>query len=378
MKSEFKFKLIKKEAKGQARWGRITTPHGEVDTPIFMPVGTQATVKSLTPEDIRGVGGEMILSNAYHLFLRPGHKLIENLGGLHRFMNWNGPIVTDSGGFQVFSLGKLNKIEEEGVFFQSPIDGTEHFFTPGLSIEIQQALGADIMVCFDECTFYPATYDYAKRSSELTTRWAIRCREAKKNHKQALLGVIQGGIYPDLRKKCAKEMVEIGFDGYAIGGVSVGEKEKLKYQAVENTIPFLPEDSPRYLMGVGTPEELLECIFRGIDMFDCVLPTRNARNGMLFASFGKLIIKNSKYASDARPIDEECGCYTCRNYSRAYLRHLFMAGEILAIRLNTIHNLYYYINLTKEIREAIKNDTLSEFRNEFYKRQNTKIEENLS
>lgn len=367
MDSAFKFQLMKKAAGSHARLGKITTPHGEINTPTFMAVGTQATVKSLTPEDIRDVGGEIILSNAYHLFLRPGYKLIEKLGGLHRFMNWNGPILTDSGGFQIFSLGKLNKINEEGVSFRSPIDGTQHFLTPELSIEIQQGLGADIVMCFDECIFYPATYDYVRRSSELTTRWAVRCKETKKNHEQALFGIIQGGIFPDLRKKSAREIVNIGFDGYAIGGVSVGEERELKFQAVAATIPFLPENRPRYIMGAGTPEELLEYIFRGVDMFDCVLPTRNARNGMLFTSFGKVVIKNSRYASDTRPIDEACDCYTCRNYSRAYLRHLFTAGEILAIRLNTIHNLYYYHNLVKKIREAIKNDALTEFRNEFNK-----------
>ena len=294
-------------------------------------------------------------------------EVIRQFSGLHTFMNWNGPILTDSGGFQIFSLGKLNKINEEGVSFRSPIDGTQHFLTPELSIEIQQGLGADIVMCFDECIFYPATYDYVRRSSELTTRWAVRCKETKKNHEQALFGIIQGGIFPDLRKKSAREIVNIGFDGYAIGGVSVGEERELKFQAVAATIPFLPENRPRYIMGAGTPEELLEYIFRGVDMFDCVLPTRNARNGMLFTSFGKVVIKNSRYASDTRPIDEACDCYTCRNYSRAYLRHLFTAGEILAIRLNTIHNLYYYHNLVKKIREAIKNDALTEFRNEFNK-----------
>ncbi len=366
MNSKFKFKIIKKGKGSRARRGRITTPHGEVDTPVFMPVGTQATIKSLTPEDVKEAGVAMILSNAYHLFLRPGHKLIEQLGGLHRFMNWDRPILTDSGGFQVFSLGKLNKIEQGGVLFQSPINGEKHFFTPELSMEIQQALGADIIVCFDECPSCTATYDYVKRSSELTVRWANMCKEAKTNDNQALFGIVQGGIYPNLRKQSAMATVKIGFDGYAIGGVSVGEGTEMKYLAVDNTIPFLPEDCPRYLMGVGTPEELFEFILQGIDMFDCVMPTRNARNGMLFTSFGKLVIKNSRYKSDDRPIDVECHCYTCRNYSRAYLRHLFIAGEILAIRLNTIHNLYYYMDLINKIRMAIENDTIAEFQNKFY------------
>lgn len=357
---------MKTDSTSPARLGIITTSHGDVQTPVFMPVGTQATVKTLSPEDLYDVGAEIILANTYHLFLRPGHELIREMGGLHGFMNWKRPILTDSGGFQVFSLSELRKITDEGVRFQSHIDGgTKHFITPEYAVAIQEALGADIIMAFDECTPYPASRDYAVESLERTLRWAARCRDAKNNTGQALFGIVQGGMYADLRRRSAEALVEMGFDGYAIGGLSVGETKQMMYEMVEAAVPFLPEDRPRYLMGVGTPEDLLECAERGIDMFDCVMPTRNARNGTFFTSTGKVVIKNRRYEKDAAPIDAECGCYTCRNYSRAYIRHLFNAGEVLGLRLGTIHNLYFYLSLMRAIRLSIENGRFRSFKKEF-------------
>ncbi len=360
------FKVLKKDRYSKGRCGLFKTPHGEFRTPVFIPVGTQGSVKSLTPEELRDIGIEVILSNTYHLYLRPGHELIKELGGLHRFLHWDYPILTDSGGFQVYSLSKLRKIKEEGVIFKSHLDGSEHFLTPEKAIEIQEALGADIIMTLDECVPYPSTYEYTKISTELTTRWARRCKEKKSLNNQALFGIVQGGMYKDLRKRSATDMVEIGFDGYAIGGLSVGESKSLMYELVDYTVDFLPEEYPRYLMGVGKPEDIVECVKFGIDMFDCVIPTRNARNGMLFTTHGRIIIKNAKFARDESPIDENCKCYTCRNYSRAYLRHLFMSKEILSPRLNTIHNLYYFTDLINRIRKAIEEDRYPQFIKEFY------------
>jgi queuine tRNA-ribosyltransferase len=366
MEYKFKFDIEHKSTSNRARVGRCRTPHGEFATPVFMPVGTQGTVKAMTPEEVRELGGEVILSNAYHLYLRPGIEIIRRAGGLHSYCNWQGPILTDSGGYQVFSLGELRKLTEEGAHFQSHLDGSHHLLSPEKSIEIQEVLGADIIMAFDECTPHPATFEYTKRSMELTLRWAKRCRDARTRSDQALFGIVQGGMYPDLRRACARELAEMDFPGYAIGGLSVGETKVLMYEMIEATEEFLPAEKPRYLMGVGTPEDLVEGVARGIDMFDCVMPTRNARNGMLFTRWGKLVIKNAGYADDHRPVDSECSCYTCRNYTRAYLRHLFNSGEMLAARLNTIHNLHYYFGLMRDIKEAIANDSYSSFRNEFY------------
>jgi queuine tRNA-ribosyltransferase len=368
----FNFALIKKDPASSGRLGKMATSHGEVNTPVFMPVGTQATVKTLSPEDLNGIGAEIILSNTYHLFLRPGHELIRDFGGLHRFMGWKGSVLTDSGGFQVFSLADLRKITEEGVTFQSHLDGgAKHFITPESAVEIQEALGADIIMAFDECIPYPATRDYADESLQRTLRWAKRCRDAKKETGQALFGITQGGMYPDLRKLSAEALVDIGFDGYAIGGLSVGETKPVMYEMIETSTPSLPEDKPRYLMGVGTPEDLVEGVERGIDMFDCVMPTRNARNGTFFTSFGKLTIKNARYERDSGPIDPECRCHTCLNFSRAYLRHLFNAGEVLALRLGTIHNLFFYLTLMRGVRESLAAGTFKKFKKEFLaKREN--------
>jgi len=362
----FTFSLTKKGAGTGGRLGKVITSHGEVTTPVFMPVGTQATVKTLSPQDLRDIGAEIILSNTYHLFLRPGHELIRDLGGLHGFMNWERPVLTDSGGFQVFSLADLRKVTDEGVTFQSHVDGgAKHFIAPEQAVEIQEALGADIIMAFDECIPYPATKDYAQESLERTHRWARRCREAKRDTGQALFGIVQGGMYPDLRKRSAETLVDIGFEGYAIGGLSVGETKPLMYEMIEATAPHLPADQPRYLMGVGTPEDLVEGVDRGIDLFDCVMPTRNARNGTFFTSFGKMAIRNSRYERDSGPLDPECGCYTCRTFSRAYLRHLFNAGEVLALRLGTIHNLTFYLDLMRKIRKSIEEDRFREFKKEF-------------
>jgi queuine tRNA-ribosyltransferase len=362
----FNFSLIKKDSASSARLGKITTSHGEVATPVFMPVGTQAAVKTLSPGDLVELGAEIILSNTYHLFLRPGHELIREFGGIQKFMAWNRPVLTDSGGFQVFSLAELRKITEEGVTFQSHLDGgAKHFITPEYAVEIQEALGADIVMAFDECVPYPATRDYALESLERTLRWAKRCRDAKKDTGQALFGILQGGMHPELRKRSAEALVDIGFEGYALGGLSVGETKPLMYEMIEASAPSLPEDKPRYLMGVGTPEDLVEGVDRGIDMFDCVMPTRNARNGTFFTSFGKVVIRNAQYERDKQPIDPACGCSTCRNFSRAYLRHLFNAGEVSALRLGTVHNLFFYLELMRNIRRSIGEGRFREFKKEF-------------
>ena len=365
----FSFTVIKEDTISSARLGKILTSHGEVSTPAFMPVGTQGTVKSLTPEDIEDLNGEIILCNTYHLYLRPGQEVIARLGGLHSFINWNRPLLTDSGGFQVYSISTLRKIKEEGVFFRSHLDGSSHLLTPERAVEVQEALGADIIMCLDECTPFPSSFDYTRESLSLTTRWAERCKKAHIRKNQALFGIIQGGMYPALRKQSVREIVALGFSGYALGGLGVGETKDVLHEILDATVSLIPHDKPRYLMGVGTPQDLLECAKKGIDMFDCVMPTRHARNGMLFTGFGNLVIKNAEYADDPKPIDPECGCYTCRHYSRAYLRHLYMAKEILSARLNTIHNLYYYLNLMKELREAIRADRVDAFSRDFYERQ---------
>lgn len=349
----FRFEILQRDPGTQARLGRITTPHGEITTPVFMPVGTQASVKAVTPEELLACRAEIILANTYHLYLRPSHTLIQECGGLHQFMSWPRPILTDSGGFQVYSLSSLRKLTEEGVQFQSHLDGSRHLLTPEKAVEIQEVLGSDIAMVLDECVPYPATHDYALASQELTTRWARRARLAHRRMEQALFGIVQGGMYLELREKSARELVELNFDGYALGGFCVGETKRLMYDLIGQTATSLPEDKPRYLMGVGTPADLVQCVKLGVDMFDCVMPTRNARNGYLFTRQGKLIIKNARYARDTRPIDPDCRCYTCHHYSRAYLRHLFVAGELLAPRLNTIHNLHYYADVIEIIREAI-------------------------
>ncbi|MFC1867527.1 tRNA guanosine(34) transglycosylase Tgt [Thermodesulfobacteriota bacterium] len=362
-----KFNILHKCRISRARVGEIETTHGKFETPVFMPVGTQGSVKALSPEEVEEAGGKIILANTYHLYLRPGHGVIEKLGGLHSFMNWHGPILTDSGGFQVYSLSKLRTISEEGVTFQSHIDGSRHFLGPAEVMKIQQSLGSDIIMTFDECVPYPADYEYVLNSVRLTSLWAERCMEQKKDKSQHLFGIVQGGMYSDLREMSAKKMVELDFDGYALGGLSVGEDSCTRERVIKEAIDFLPEDRPIYLMGVGRPEDILEAVVLGVDMFDCVMPTRNARNGTLFTGKGKLVIKNSCYMDDNRPIDENCGCYTCSRYSRAYLRHLFMANELLVYRLNSIHNLYYYIHLMEEIRDAIRDGRLDGFKEKFYK-----------
>lgn len=364
-----RYELIKECKQSGARLGRLHTPRGVINTPIFMPVGTAATVKAMTPEELKDMDAEIILSNTYHLYLRPGHELIEKAGGLHKFMNWDKPILTDSGGFQVFSLGDLRKISEEGVEFRSHIDGSKHFLSPEKAMEIQNALGSDIMMAFDECAPYPADHDYVKKSLERTTRWAKRCKDAHKNpDTQALFGIVQGGMYKDLREQSVKELLALDFPGYSVGGLSVGEPKELMNEVLDYTVPLLPADKPRYLMGVGSPDALIDGVIRGIDMFDCVLPTRIARNGTCMTSQGKVVIKNAKYYDDFSPLDPECDCYTCRNYSKSYLRHLFKANEILSSRLLTTHNLYFLINLMKDVRQAIMDDRLLDFKEEFFKR----------
>ena len=373
--SAIRYELIKTCKQSGARLGRLHTPHGVIETPIFMPVGTQATVKSMTPEELKEIGSQIILSNTYHLYMRPGHELVKEAGGLHKFMNWDKPILTDSGGFQVFSLGPLRKITEEGVHFRSHIDGSKHFISPEKAMEIQNALGSDIMMAFDECAPYPADRDYVKKSLERTTRWLHRCKEAHKNtENQALFGIIQGGMYKDLREQSAKEILAIDLPGYAIGGLSVGEPKHLMYEVLEYTTPLMPVDKPRYLMGVGSPDDLVEGVIRGVDMFDCVLPTRIARNGTAMTSQGKVVVRNAKYARDFTPLDPECDCYCCKNYTRAYIRHLVKANEILASRLITTHNLHFLLKLMEQIRQAIREDRLLDFRAEFF--QNTAMKYN--
>lgn len=369
MEQPIRYELLKKDKKTGARRGRIYTPHGIIETPVFMPVGTQATVKAMTPDELKEmVDARIILSNTYHLFLRPGDELIKEAGGLHKFMNWDRPILTDSGGFQVFSLADLRNITEEGVKFKSHLDGSEKFLSPEISMKIQNNLGSDIMMAFDECAPYPSDYDYTKKSMEMTTRWAKRCLEAHKNkEKQGLFGIVQGGMYKDLREQSAKALVELDFPGYAVGGLSVGEPAELMYEILSATTPFLPENKPRYLMGVGTPNYLIEAVLRGIDMCDCVLPTRIARNGTAMTSEGKVVVRNATYERDWTPLDHNCDCYTCKNYTRAYIRHLVKCGEILGARLITIHNLRFLVKLMEDVRKAIEEDRLLEFREEFYK-----------
>lgn len=360
-----KITIEKEEKHTGARLGTLTTPHGTVETPIFMPVGTQATVKAMTPEEVWETGGRLILSNTYHLYLRPGHDLVKEAGGLHKFMNWHGPILTDSGGFQVFSLGSLRTITEDGVTFRSHIDGSQHHFTPEKVMEIEEALGADIAMAFDECAPYPCDKEYAVAALERTTRWAERCKKAHKREDQALFGIIQGGVFNDLRERSARELLAMDFPGYGIGGLSVGEPKELMYDVLDHLMPIMPKDKPRYLMGVGSPDCLIEGVVRGVDMFDCVLPTRIARNGTVFTHKGKLTVRNADNARDFRPMDEKCDCYACRNYSRAYIRHLIKTDEILGIRLTTIHNLHFIQKLMSNIKEAIRQDRLLDYREEF-------------
>lgn len=345
---------------GQARAGRLTLAHGTVDTPVFMPVGTVGSVKALTPEDLERLNAEIILGNTYHLYLRPGTEVIAAFGGLHRFINWQRPILTDSGGFQIFSLATLNKLAEDGAHFQSHLDGSKLILTPELAVSIQETIGSDIHMVLDECTPYPATHETARLSMERSMRWATRCRQAKSRPELCQFGIVQGGVYPDLRQASCKALVNIGFEGYAIGGLSVGETKHEMISTIEACTPVLPPDKPRYLMGVGTPLDIVEAVYRGVDMFDCVMPTRNGRNGSLFTSVGRINIKNQKFRFDDSPLDPACQCYTCISFSRAYLRHLFVAGEITALRLLTIHNLAYYLELMRRIRRAIKEGILEE------------------
>nr|NNM91419.1 tRNA guanosine(34) transglycosylase Tgt [Bacilli bacterium] len=361
------YELIKASSEGMARRGRLHTPHGTIETPVFMPVGTQATVKTLSPEEVAGMGAGILLSNTYHLHLRPGEDIVRDAGGLHRFMNWQGAILTDSGGFQVFSLSALRKITEEGVAFRSHLSGEPLFMGPEESMAVQNALGSDIMMAFDECPPFPADRDYLTQSLLRTTRWAKRCIAAHKNpDRQALFGIVQGGMEHDLRKLSAEQLVELDLPGYAVGGLSVGEPKPLMYEVLEYTTPLLPKDKARYLMGVGSPDDLFEGVLRGVDMFDCVLPTRIARNGTVFTSKGKLVVRNAQYARDFAPLDDACDCYTCKNYSRAYIRHLIKADETFGIRLTSYHNVYFLIKLMEKIRQAIETDTLLSFKRSFY------------
>ncbi|MDP3058098.1 MAG: tRNA guanosine(34) transglycosylase Tgt [bacterium] len=356
------FTLVKTCAQTGARLGHIQTSHGFFETPVFMPVGTQATVKTLTPEQLHGIDAKIILSNTYHLYLRPGHELVEAAGGLHKFMSWPESILTDSGGYQVFSLSDLRKIKEEGVEFRSHIDGSTHFLSPEKAVAIQNSLGADIIMCFDECIPYPSEHSYAENSVERTLRWAKRCKDAHRlPGTQALFGIVQGGMYQDLRTKSALQTIEIDFPGYAIGGLSVGEPKHMMYEVLENVVPILPQDKPRYLMGVGSPDCLIEGVLRGVDMFDCVLPTRIARNGTALTSFGKVVVRNREYAQDFLPIEPGCDCYTCKNFTRAYLRHLVKAGEVLGLTLISIHNLRYLLRLMEDLRLAIFEDRSRDF-----------------
>jgi len=353
------FGILREE--GFARTGILELRRGSVHTPAFMPVGTNATIKGMSPDEMKDIGAEIILGNTYHLYLRPGHEVIRFIGGLHRFMNWDRPILTDSGGFQVYSLSALRTIEEKGVLFRSHVDGSLHCIGPAEAMEIQGALGSDIAMAFDECTPYPATYEYALTSLKLTTAWARRCKELRKSG-QALFGIVQGSMFRELRKQSVEELRAIGFDGYAVGGLSVGEPKEIMHEMVAYIGPLLPRECPRYLMGIGDLEDVLVAVESGFDMFDCVMPTRNARNGTLFTSTGRMSIKRTEYRMDERPLDPECDCYTCRNYTRAYLRHLFLTREILSMRLNTMHNLYFYLKFFERMREAISKGTFRDFK----------------
>ena len=363
----FEFELLHVCAQTGARRGRLHTPHGVIETPIFMPVGTQATVKTMSPDELKQIGAQIILSNTYHLHLRPGEDLVAEAGGLHRFMNWDRPILTDSGGFQVFSLAELRKLNENGVEFQSHLDGSRHFFSPEVSIGVQEKLGSDIMMQFDECSPWPCDYDRAKGAMYRTLRWLNRCMAAKTRDDQALFGIVQGAFYKDLRIECAKEMARLDLPGFGIGGLSVGEPKEIMYELLEAINPVMPQNKPRYLMGVGSPDCLIEGVLRGVDMFDCVLATRVARNGTAFTRPGRLVIKNAQYAHDFGPIEEGCDCYACKNFSRAYIRHLFKADEILALRLISWHNLRFLLHLMEEVRAAIEQDCYGDFVEEFYK-----------
>ena len=354
----------------KARAGVLQTPHGVIRTPVFMPVGTLGTVKSLSPEDLTDAGAQIILGNTYHLYLRPGCDVIRLFSGLHRFMNWHSPILTDSGGFQVFSLAKISKVREEGFDFQSHIDGSGHLLTPEKSVETQICLNSDIIMCLDQCIPYPAEKKEARDALELTTRWAKRCKETWKEKARAgnwLFGIVQGGMFEDLRKISAEELVEIGFPGYSVGGLSVGEPKELMMDIGEFILPKLPREKPRYVMGVGTPSDLVELVARGADMFDCVMPTRNARNGQMFTRYGTMNIRNARFMGDTGPVDPDCECYTCRNYSRAYLRHLLISRELLSYRLNTIHNIHFYLELMREMRKAICEERFEAFRRDFHR-----------
>jgi queuine tRNA-ribosyltransferase len=367
--SAIRYEFIKTCKQTGARLGRVHTPHGSFDTPAFMPVGTLATVKTMSPEDLKEMGAGIILSNTYHLWLRPGHEIIRAAGGLHKFMNWDRAILTDSGGFQVFSLSEFRKIEEEGVHFRNHMSGEKLFLSPEKAMEIQNALGSDIMMAFDECPPFPATHEYMLKSVERTSRWAERCLNAhERPQDQGLFGIVQGGEFEDLRKLSAKDLVSMDFPGYAVGGLSVGEPKDVMNRVLEFTTPLLPTNKPRYLMGVGSPDSLIDGAIRGIDMFDCVLPTRIARNGTLMTSTGRLVVKNAKFANDFGPLDENCDCYTCRNYSRAYIRHLIKCDETFGIRLTSYHNLYFLLRLMENVRQAIREDRLGDFREEFFER----------
>jgi queuine tRNA-ribosyltransferase len=364
-----RYELIKTCKQTGARLGIVHTPHGSFETPVFMPVGTLATVKTMSPEDVKSMGAGIILSNTYHLWLRPGNEIVKEAGGLHKFMNWDRAILTDSGGFQVFSLSDLRKIEEEGVHFRNHMNGDKLFLSPEKAMQIQNDLGSDIMMAFDECPPFPATHEYMKKSVERTSRWAERCLKAhQRPHDQGLFGIVQGGEYEDLRKQSAQDLVSMDFPGYAVGGLSVGEPKDVMNRTLEFTTPWLPTDKPRYLMGVGSPDSLIDGAMRGIDMFDCVLPTRIARNGTLMTSEGRLVVKNAKFARDFGPLDPECDCYTCTNYSRAYIRHLIKCDETLGIRLTTYHNLYFLVKLMEQVRQAIREDRLGDFKEEFFEK----------
>ncbi len=367
MEEAVKYELLHECKQTGARRGRIYTPHGIIETPVFMPVGTQATVKSLTPEELKEeIGAQIILANTYHLYLRPGQKIVKEAGGLHKFMNWDRPILTDSGGFQVFSLGDLRTITEEGVEFKSHLDGSKHFFSPESVMQTEEDLGADIIMAFDECVEYPSTYEYTKQSMDRTTRWAKRCKQAHKTKNQALFGIIQGGFYEDLREKSAKDLVELDLPGYAIGGISVGEPKEEFLKMLYYTAPLMPKEKPRYLMGVGTPDYLIEAVLAGIDMCDCVLPTRIARNGTALTWHGKIVVRNATYERDFTKLDEDCDCYTCKNYTKAYIRHLIKTNEILGVRLLSIHNLYFLTKLMERVRIEIEQDHLLDFKTQFY------------
>lgn len=365
----FRYELIKEDKHTGARLGKIHTSHGVINTPIFMPVGTQATVKSMTSEDLEEMDANIILGNTYHLYLRPGQEIMEKAGGLHKFMHWDRPILTDSGGFQVFSLNDLRKITEEGVEFCSHLDGSRHFMSPEKSIDMQNTIGADIIMCFDECAPADADYEYTKKSMEMTTRWAKRCKDAhRRPDDQALFGIVQGGMYEDLRGESVRGLTEIDFPGYSIGGLSVGESKDTMYRILDATVPLLPKDKPRYLMGVGSVDALLEGVIRGVDMFDCVLQTRIARNGTAMTSQGKVVVRNATYKEDFTPLDPECDCFVCRNYTRAYLRHLVKCNEILGARLLTYHNLYFTLKLMEKVRNAIMEDNLLAFKESFFQK----------